>query len=45
MIAAISSMFSMIFMLFFDSILSNHLKYDQLVDEDLIGNPANNHFS
>lgn len=37
MMASISSMFSMIFMLFFDSILSDHLKYEQKVDENAIG--------
>ena len=35
--ASVSSMFSMIFMLFFDSILSDHLKYEQDVNENSIG--------
>jgi MFS family permease len=37
MVACISAMFSMIFMLFFDSILSNHLKKDIGIEEENIG--------
>jgi hypothetical protein len=37
MVACVSAMFSMVFMLFFDSILSNHLSQDIKISEDNIG--------